>query len=173
MDAERLKQLIAERDPIHFCLGAPKDPTATYRILYFVVDQGLTPANTFHRNRCKIDVLVPGLLHLPSLSGSNIKWRGGLPVIPFPVLLLQKLQGWDDHMHMSEPYKFVKHKTDAADVQELLKLEHVVSLRFSQPWGNRTLFNQEFMSLSRWRIREFCKFYPESAAEWSCIGFDV
>ncbi|KAF9483274.1 hypothetical protein BDN70DRAFT_800099 [Pholiota conissans] len=171
MDAERLKRVVVDRDPEHFCLGAPKDPSATYRILYFVVDQVLAPANTFHKNRCKIDILVPGLLHLPSLTGKNVRWRGELPVVPFSVLLLQKLQGWDDHLHMKEPYKFIKHKTDAEDIRALLALEHVVSLRFAQPWEDRALFSPEFMALSRWRIADFCREYPETEPEWRRIGF--
>ncbi|KAF8965754.1 hypothetical protein BDZ97DRAFT_1729735 [Flammula alnicola] len=173
MDAEWLKQEIAGRDLDHFSLEHPKDPTATYRVLYFVVDRGLAPNNTFHKNKCKIDVLVPGTMHLPSLCGPSIKWQGGLPVVPFPLLLLQKLQGWDDHMHMVEPYKFEKHVTDASDVQALLKLEHVVSLRFSQPWMDHMLFSREFMDLSVERVKDFCDMYPDSRSEWFRLGFGV
>lgn len=172
-DAEKVKQDIAEMDPVHFRLESPRDPTATYRVLYFAVDEGMAPPHTFHKNKCKIDVLVPPLLHLPCLSAAEIKHRGELPVVPFPLLLLQKLQGWDDHRRMKEYYKFEKHVTDAVDVQCLLELEHVVSLRFARPWNNSALFSPKFMHLSRQRIRDFSHIYPESAAEWIRLGFAV
>ncbi|PPR02818.1 hypothetical protein CVT26_009605 [Gymnopilus dilepis] len=171
--AEWVKQAIANGDPEHFRLEAAKNPNATYRVLYYLVDGGLAPPNTFHKDKCKVDVLLPGIMNLPSLSPHDIKWRTGLPVIPFSVLLLQKLQGWDDHRRMPEPYKFEKHAIDASDVQSLLKLEHVVALRFSQPWHNRNLFNEEFFNLSVRRVGEFAAMYPSSRDDWGRLGFNM
>ncbi|KDR66501.1 hypothetical protein GALMADRAFT_1156181 [Galerina marginata CBS 339.88] len=173
MTAEWLKQAISNGDPENFCLEAAKNPHATYKVLYFLVGGELAPSCTFHKDKCKIDVLLPGTLHLPCLSNYNIKWKGGLPVVPFSVLLLQKLQGWDDHRRMPEPYKFEKHVTDASDVQSLLKLEHVVALRFSQPWTDRVLFSEEFINLTMSRVRDFAINYPASAGEWVRIGFNI
>jgi hypothetical protein len=86
------------------------------------------------------------------------------------LLLLQKLQGWDDHRKMSEYHKYEKQFTDAVDVQNLLKLEHVVALRFSQPWSDRRLFGYEFQGLSLRRVQEFCCEYPDSTNEWVLLG---
>ncbi|KAF8884551.1 hypothetical protein CPB84DRAFT_153104 [Gymnopilus junonius] len=171
--AEWVKQAIANGDAEHFRLEAAKNPNATYRVLYYLVDSELAPSNTFHRDKCKIDVLLPGTMHLPSLSAYDVKWKGGFPVIPFSVLLLQKLQGWDDHRRMPEPYKFEKHITDASDVQTLLKLEHIVALRFSRPWNNHNLFDEEFINLSASRVKEFTAMYPTSQDDWVRLGFDI
>lgn len=169
--AEWLKRAIVRLDSENFFLELPKDPKATFRILYFIVDDKLAPANTFHKNKCKIDILFPNTLHLPSLPKNEIKWQHGLPVIPFSLLLLQKIQGWDDHRKMSEYYKYEKQFTDASDVQNLLKLEHVVSLRFSQPWSDRRFFCHEFQDLSIRRVEDFCHEYPTSKKEWLRLGF--
>ena len=170
---EWLKRAIVKLDSENFCLELPKDPKATFRILYFIVDDKFAPANTFHKNKCKIDILFPNTLHLPSLPKNEIKWQHGLPIIPFSVLLLQKLQGWDDHRKMAEHYKYEKQFTDASDVQNLLKLEHVVSLRFSQPWSDRRFFCDEFQALSIQRVKDFCREYPTSKEEWVRLGFHV
>ncbi|KAF8153408.1 hypothetical protein B0H34DRAFT_662490 [Crassisporium funariophilum] len=171
--AEWLKRLIVKSDEQHFFLAPAKDSTATYKLLYFRVDSTLTPRHTFHLNRCKVDLLLPGTMHLPYLPPRLINIQDGLPVIPFSLLLLQKLQGWDDHRGMAEPHKYRKHTTDAADVQNLLKLQHVVALRFSQPWNERILFSDEFMSLSVRRVRQFCSFYSDCTEEWRRLGFDI
>ena len=168
--AEWLKRAIVKLDSENFCLGLPKDPKATFRILYFNVDDKLALPNTFHKNKCKIDILFPNTLHLPSLPKTEIKWQHGLPVVPFSLLLLQKLQGWDDHRKMSEYYKNEKQFTDAADVKNLLGLEHVVSLRFSRPWSDRRFFCHEFQVLSLQRVEDFCREYPTSKEEWVRLG---
>jgi len=50
--------------------------------------------------------------------------------VPFGVLLLHKLQGWDDHTKAVEKHKFRKRVQDAADVRRLLALpEFVLPLR--------------------------------------------
>jgi len=173
MTAEYLKQLVANGDREHFSLDWGKNPSAVYRVLYYSVDCGMAPSNTFHKDKCKVDILLPGIMHLPSLSKTDIKWKDGLPLVPFSLLLLQKLQGWDDHRRMPEPYQCEKSITDASDVHRLLKLEHVVPLRFSRPWNNRALFSEEFFILSTRRVKEFTQLFPSCKDDWARLGFDV
>ncbi|KAF9540264.1 hypothetical protein CPC08DRAFT_770826 [Agrocybe pediades] len=175
MTAEYLKQVVANGDPDHFTLDWGKNTAAAhpYRVLYYSVDSGLAPANTFHKDKCKVDILLPGIMHLPHLSKSEIKWKNDLPVIPFSLLLLQKLQGWDDHRRLPEPYQCEKSITDASDVHALLKLEHVVPLRFAKPWGDRALFSEEFISLSIRRVKEFTELFPSCKDDWLRLGFEL
>ncbi|PPQ93057.1 hypothetical protein CVT25_011933 [Psilocybe cyanescens] len=173
MTAEWVKQAIYNGDPENFVLEYGKNPNITYRVLYYRVTDDLAPSNTFHKDKCKVDVLLPGTLHLPCLTSYNIKWRENLPVVPFSLLLLQKLQGWDDHRRMPEPYKFEKHVVDASDVQSLLQLEHAVPLRFSKPWNNRSLFSEDFFKLSLKRVKEFSAMYPACSDEWARLGFEL
>ena len=72
-------------------------------------------------------------------------------MVPFSVLVLQKLQGWDDHrkLRWTEPKKYAKASIDARDLQELLTLEqHVARLRVLQPWNETSLFTEEFKFIS-------------------------
>ena len=54
------------------------------------------PVSIPRRFSSKVDILLPGVMHLPALPTSMITRISSLPLVPFPVLLLQKLQGWAD-----------------------------------------------------------------------------
>ncbi|CAA7263428.1 unnamed protein product [Cyclocybe aegerita] len=171
MTQESLKEAIVANDS-QFFLKDAKDPQATYRVLYFQVDEDFAPKRTFRSNRCKVDILIPGTMHLPALSPDMIQVRNTLPVIPYSLLLLHKVQAWDDHRKMTdEPHKYEKHTIDAKDVLNLLKSEHVVPLRQNRPWADRTLFSEEFYGLSRQRVREFYVAHPRSMQEFINLGF--
>lgn len=128
---------------------------------------GQTPCTS-----CKVDIVFPGTLHLPNLPLTQIWWDDALPLVPFSVLLLQKLQGWDDHRTSSDKLKKLRQQTDAQDVQGLLKLSMCVALRFTQPWGDRRLFSAEFERLSRIRVKEFCSAFTEEV-DWISLGFET
>ena len=49
-----------------------------------------------------------------------------IPLVPFSLLLLHKLQGWDDHRKAEEAHKRKKVPQDAADVRRLLGLDEWV-----------------------------------------------
>jgi len=172
LSREPLKHIIQQAHPrLH--LERSANPTASFKILYFYLDGINGPRGFFPGNKCKIDILIPGILHLPHLSGSQIRQLGGLPVVPFSVLLLQKLQGWDDHrkQRWTDPKKYAKSSIDARDLQELLNLEqHVVPLRVSQPWNDLSLFGEEFMNLSRQRVQDFCDHFPTCKHDFELLG---
>ena len=95
-------------------------------------------------------------------------------MIPFSLLLLQKLQGWDDHrkLRWTYPKKYAKATIDARDLHQLLMLEqHVAPLRVSQPWNDSSLFTEEFMILSRQRVRDFCDSFPACKLDFELLGF--
>jgi len=177
--AELIKEAVFNVDNNRFSLETPKAPQADYKVLYYRIDESDAPLGTFHGNKYKIDILTPGTMHLPSLSEDQIEWYGGLPVVPFPVLLLQKLQGWDDHRRMqNEPRKYAKRLTDARDVHDLLALEeHVDALRqsgpYQWPWKNRDVFSEDFERLSMIRVRDFCAFYPKTRDMFRALGLVV
>ena len=175
MSQEELKRLVQRTHP-YLRLERSANPDADFRILFFNLDKITGPRGFFTGNKCKIDVLIPGLLHLPRLSGTQITQLGGLPVVPFSVLLLQKLQGWDDHrkLRWSEPKKYAKASTDARDLQQLLTLDrHLTPLRISRPWNDPSLFGDEFRDLSRQRVRDFCTIFPTCRQDFNLLGFSV
>lgn len=164
--AERLKKTLLDLDPVHFYLTMPKDPTAEYRVLWFR-QYYLGPG-------CKVDVLLPGTMHLPNLPPSSAVLVDGVPLVPFSLLLLHKLQGWDDHRIAEEAHKRRKLPQDAGDIKRLLGMEEKVGeLGAARPWSDRALFSEEFEELTRRRVREYCEAYPKHVKRWRVLGFEV
>ncbi|KAI5823102.1 hypothetical protein K523DRAFT_189484, partial [Schizophyllum commune Tattone D] len=152
-------------DPAHFFTRESRHPGATYRVLHYRSDAGDWT--------CKIDILVPGILHLPALALEYIVWIDELPVIPFALLLLQKLQAYHDHRYAAERHQYVRWEKDKADIEELLGLEELVDAVIRErPWYNLSIFSEEFMALSRQRVREFASYFGYHAT-WQDMGFSV
>ncbi|KAF8996736.1 hypothetical protein BDQ17DRAFT_1364114 [Cyathus striatus] len=103
-----------------------------------------------------------------------------LPALPFPIILLQKLQGWSDHRVASEPFKMAKQVQDAVDVKSLLGLQlemnHLISSvspSLQNVWTNSTWFPEEFQEVNRKRVRLYCHYFPGKSGEWAKLGFEV
>jgi hypothetical protein len=162
---EWFKDIITSTNPELFFLKNSINPLATYRILWYG-----------RRNfgpKCKIDILVPGTLHLPLLSPSHISWISGFPLAPFSLLLLHKLQAWSDHREAIESFKRQKQYMDAADVGRLMDLDAAVDLRSSRPWKDEELFDKEFQRLSKARVKLYCSNFPDRAEGWRLLGFQT
>lgn len=205
----------------HFILKAARDPSATYKVLYFVakprpssdvisrdsmnhdtttndndaaddddnISQEFTsPVRIPRRFSSKVDILLPGIMHLPALPTSMITRLSSLPLVPFPVLLLQKLQGWADHSVATEARYRRKISVDSRDLEWCLNsrnvkrhlLQYVSNGRqgrqeecLKELWSDRRMFNEEFEALSKVRVREFCEVYTGLREAWKAIGFDV
>ena len=122
-------------------------------------------------------------MHLPALPTSMIKQRKSLPLVPFPVLLLQKLQGWADHSAATEARYRLKIGVDSRDLEwcldgrtverHLLKYVRSRKERLKALWSDRRMFSEEFEALSRVRVREFCEVYTGLRKAWKDIGFEV
>ncbi|KAL1737825.1 hypothetical protein HDZ31DRAFT_51791, partial [Schizophyllum fasciatum] len=114
----------------------------------------------------------PGTLMLPLLSPSQITRIQDIPVVPFSVLLVQKLQGWDDHGREEQGFKRTKQQTDEGDLRRMMALAAARALAAAAPpWDNRVLFPVEFMQLTRERVAAYCKKFPDRAAWWEKMGF--
>lgn len=119
---------------------------------------------------------MPGIMSLPSLSTQDIINRSGLPVIPYSLLLLQKLQAWDDHRLSKEERYKKKVPIDAKDVMWLLTSTNVsdhIPKGSSDYWSNRAFFSEAFEMASRKRVKEFCSINTNSHELWSQLGFVV
>ena len=197
----------------HFILKAARDPSATYKVLHFVakprpssdttttnnndandddddsISQEFTiPVRVPRRFSSKVDILLPGVMHLPALPTSMITQLSSLPLVPFPVLLLQKLQGWADHTAATEARYRRKIGVDSRDLEWCINsrnvkrhlLKYVSNGRqerqeesLKELWSDRTMFSEEFEALSKVRVREFCEVYTGLREAWKAIGFDV
>ncbi|EKM84411.1 hypothetical protein AGABI1DRAFT_32924 [Agaricus bisporus var. burnettii JB137-S8] len=180
---EDLKKLIADADPDHYYLKLPRNPEAPYRILYYH-EKSLD---------CKVDILTPGTMHLPNLlppssspngtpvttttsspNPSQIVTISGIPLVPFSLLLLHKLQGWSDHRSAPEQFKRHKQHQDAADIRKLLAMSNLVKpLQQIRPWTDNELFSPEFQVLTRERVKEYCKEFPMRAESWKLLGLET
>ncbi|KAJ3516554.1 hypothetical protein NLJ89_g1064 [Agrocybe chaxingu] len=166
MTPEALKRAICGHDS-HLFFGD---------VLHFRVNgpKRLAPNGTFRGNTCKIYIMMLSELRLPrtALSPSRVEVRESLPILPYPVLLLHKIQEWDAHRKRPEvPNTYQRHRIEADVILGLLKLEPMAELRRTRPWEDRSLFSKEFMALSTRRVREFYVAYPKSKPEFVSIGF--
>ncbi|TFK21627.1 hypothetical protein FA15DRAFT_70718 [Coprinopsis marcescibilis] len=164
--AHEIKTLLLDKDPRHFYLTLPRDPQAEYRILWY--------RQEYRGPECKVDILVPGTMHLPRLAHTSITWIDGVPLVPFSLLLLHKLQGWDDHRLAEEPHKQRKQGQDAADLRRLAALtQYAEPLEKLKPWNDEELFSEEFQELTKRRVKDYCQEFPTRAPWWRSLGFDV
>ena len=133
-------------------------------------------------------------MHLPALDPSLITWvssplRVGpsqetgtagdvdLPLVPFPVLLLQKLQGWDDHRTATEQRYRKKVPIDERDLWWALSagvegwLEGRERWEVADVWEDERVFSEEFRALTRERVKIFCELCPSLKEAWVGLGF--
>ncbi|TFK18610.1 hypothetical protein FA15DRAFT_603008 [Coprinopsis marcescibilis] len=172
VDPEFIKKGLVKRNN-QFYTKPSVDPAATYRVLFHHIPQHAVLPPNFTRRFCKVDVLLPGLMNLPYLTESEVKEVEGLPVVPVLVLLLQKLQGWDDHIKCVELHKHRKHTVDVKDIKSLLERVGEMPVRLYRPWSERELFGAQFVNASEARVKAFCARFPETADLWEGLGFEV
>ncbi|KAG6917085.1 hypothetical protein DXG01_003974 [Tephrocybe rancida] len=180
---ESLKDLLVISAPDFFVLRPSRNPEATYRVLYFrPIQTGRFP------QLLKVDILLPGVMHLPALHPNDLVWRYNnilpyksrppeplMPVIPFSVLLLQKLQAWNSRRAAQEPHHRKKAPVDVRDLEWMLDIggpKHLL-VWGAAVWRDRRLFDEEFERLSRERVCAFCVAYPQWTEVWKYLGFDV
>jgi len=88
-DQEEIKNLVVSNDS-KFFLVPSRSPRETYKILYYSLHT---------RGFCKVDILLPGTMNIPSVPRSHITYTQvpDVPVMPLLAVILLKLQGWMDH----------------------------------------------------------------------------
>ncbi|KIM42091.1 hypothetical protein M413DRAFT_126473 [Hebeloma cylindrosporum] len=180
---EELKALIARSRPRDFYLKDAKNPGDTYKILIFRPSPSINyPARSQEEiikradPECKIDILTPGTMHLPQLETSYIHWVAEIPLVPFSLLLVQKLQGWDDNRNAEEPFRRYRQHKDAKDVKALLGLKEFVNVLIQtgrDGWTNTELFSEEFQQLTKERVEGFARVFASSAKQWRSLGFQL
>ncbi|KAF9486284.1 hypothetical protein BDN70DRAFT_870380 [Pholiota conissans] len=198
LSTEELKQLIYRTRPGDFYLKDPRDQEATYKILiYRPSPSAHRPARTMKQiirlpdPECKVDILIPGTMYLPHLRPELVQWHqveatesrrlrariaNAIPLVPFSLLLVHKLQGWDDNRKHEESYKRDRRHKDAKDVKRLLNLTAPVKAlveRGADTWNDTELFSEELQELTVQRVRDFVQEFPGLAIKWAELGFGV
>jgi hypothetical protein len=180
---EELKALIAHSRPQDFYLKDPKNPDDTYKILMFRPSPNIDhPARSQEDiikradPECKVDILAPGTMHLPHLRTEYIHWVDEIPLVLFSLLLVQKLQAWDDNRNAEEPFRRYRQHKDAKDVKKLLGLKEFVEVLTqigSDGWTNTELFSEEFQALTEERVKGYVREFSSSAKHWMSLGFHL
>ena len=118
-DAEEIKAYLEDASD-RFTLEDARNPKDTYKVLYFNLSYP-------QRKRCKVDILVSGRkspLHIPRIPETHVAYLNhcDIPVMPFLVLLILKVQGWKDHKKSDKPWHRKKISQDNHDIWELLNM---------------------------------------------------
>ncbi|KAJ3558218.1 hypothetical protein NM688_g1060 [Phlebia brevispora] len=167
---EYLKQLLCIHDSATFYLRSSKNPAATYRVLFAYLSPSTSRYSRYRRS-CKVDVLQPGIMNIPSVSKQRIVHINALPVMPFIPLLMLKLQAWEDHSRSWRADFQSKKYVDVRDIEKLLKIavERKENVRKDAAW-----LPESFVKAGRERLSRFLEAgHRETKSAWRRIGFDV
>lgn len=144
-----------------FYLIPARDPLATYKVLWYRTNLGV---------RVKVDLLQPGIMSIPDISPNEIEYKSTygrahsqIPVAPFGLVLLLKLQAWQQHRDSSEFRFKMKQYTDVADIDVLLPLAVAQRIAFDS-------LPETFVREARRRVTEYGRAYPDSRPQWKALG---
>ncbi|KAI0767757.1 hypothetical protein C8Q74DRAFT_1282207 [Fomes fomentarius] len=156
---EQLKQLLVNAHSAFYLLPS-RDPEATYRVLWYRLGG--------YRRRLKVDILLPGILDIPDVPPSSIKWMRGLPAMPLMPLLMLKLQGWWDHQLSDRDIYVLKQHNDRWDVEEML----VIALESGECVRESSLnwVPEQMIRDARLRVEHYVERHPHTARGWQKVG---
>ena len=117
--------------------------------------------------RFKIDILVPGVMDLPYIHPDYIVKIDRLPCAPLPLLLLHKLQGWDDRRRSHRSDFRAKVPEDVRDIADLLRIANQLGLKITKA---RPYISNSFRNISYERVRKFSLKHPEYVLLWMSLG---
>ncbi|KZT63378.1 hypothetical protein DAEQUDRAFT_770676 [Daedalea quercina L-15889] len=144
-EQEELKRMLVAADA-QFYLVPSKDPFATY----------------------KVDLLAPGIMHIPDVPARRVETIRGLPAMPLMLLLLMKLQAWTDHRDSPKHYMRPKQWDDVHDIAQLLD---VAAARGETLGAQTRWLPADFVDAGMRRIREHVASFPETKAKWKAVGY--
>lgn len=162
-DPNTLKSMVADGDPAVFELHvahAQEDGGTPRHILWGVLDR---------KQRCKIDILVPGFLDIPSIPVSSVVTLHNLPVMPLLPLLLMKLRGWDKHLNSPRQDHQKKQYVDAWDVYQLLRLAVSQGVNAADTQN----LPEDVEGVAQIRSANFVARYPAQMELWRKLGLAV
>lgn len=167
-DQETIKRMLTGANPGFYTVAA-KTIGATYRVLwYHPLGWSLTP----RIGSVKVDILLPGIMDIPSFSAAHIDTSNSrrLPAAPFSIVLLLKLQAWSQHRTAFKTYLYRKHYTDKSDLETLVPLAAAKGVRISE-----AVLPSSFVEAAKNRVLDYVGRYPASSSisEWRTIGFSL
>ncbi|CEL52701.1 hypothetical protein RSOLAG1IB_05907 [Rhizoctonia solani AG-1 IB] len=153
---EQLKQTLVNANSKFYLIPA-RDPSATYKVLWYQTTAGI---------RVKVDLLQPGIMSIPDFPPDLIQYKQyfthRIPVAPFGLVLLLKLQAWEQHQQSLESRYYTKHHTDAQDINYLLPQAVSAGVKCD-------FLPSDFRREARRRVRTYINSHPNSKEHWRKI----
>ncbi|KAI0365374.1 hypothetical protein BV20DRAFT_1028094 [Pilatotrama ljubarskyi] len=162
---ESLKEMLVQ-DNKQFTLVRSRNPRATYRVLWYRIP------GTYQR--CKVDILIPGILNVPVVPEEHIFTKAPhyLPMMPLIPQLLLKLQGWSDHRASPRSDMKFKQYVDVLDIDALLEIVCKRKLRIDDKdarWVPESMIVDALSTL-----RKYVLFASTGSVwNWRSIGFSI
>lgn len=179
-DQEHIKRRLTNADSSFFLVPSKK-VGATYKVLWYKKQQtayeylsygsyGMTPS-TF--DAIKVDILLPGVMDIPSFPASDIQRSNSryLPAAPLALVLLLKLQAWSQHRAALQSYYYREQYKDSMDLDALVP---IAAQKGIKPPTDTSL-PQSFRTMAEKRVKEYLTAYPESPTRdgWRSMGYSV
>ena len=153
-----------------FFLVDPQTIGADYKKLYYHPNgRGSSQHPTRRPSAIKIDILLPGIIDLPSFDPYWIEYDNDLrlPTAPLSLVLLHKVRGWWARIN-SDDHHYRDHVKDAQDVANLAPIASQMGVTI-----NDNALPDDFIdSASEW-VNNFIAVYPKlrTRYHWRKIGF--
>ncbi|KZT54847.1 hypothetical protein CALCODRAFT_485241 [Calocera cornea HHB12733] len=123
-----------------------------------------------------INLLLPPTPVVPYLTSADIHWRESFPLLPLPLVLLEKLRTWVSARYVpsSTPITLQDRRrqwTEHADIDTLMAalLRARTNLRKERICAPLFESDQAELELERW-VREYCAVHPETRIMWTVLG---
>lgn len=168
-DQETIKRMMTRQNRCFFLVD-PQTIGADYKVLWYHPNgRGSSGHPTRRPSAIKVDILLPGIMELPSFdpywieSDNNLR----LPTAPLSLVLLHKVRGWWDRIN-SDDHHYRDHWKDAQDVANLAPIASEMGVTI-----NDGVLPDDFIdSASEW-ANNFIATYPEfrTRYHWRKIGF--
>ena len=163
---EEIKKRLVSADPLFFLVPST-NPRNTYKVLWYNLRATSSYLPPLHA--CKVDILVPGILNIPSMPKRYVVYAPitDIPVMPFITVLLLKLQGWADHRVSYRMDLRSKQHVDVRDIYELLRIS---ARNKEMHLRNESWLPESFVTAGKRRVAEFVCVHSDSAVHWEQIG---
>lgn len=158
--AEAIKRRLCQENNNFYTVRA-QNPNDHWNVLYWD-----TNSDEPGFERFKIDILIPGVMDLPDVHPDYIINIEGFPCAPLHLLLLHKLQGWDDRRRSRRRDQLAKVPADARDVVDLLRVAYRRGLNITKL---KPYITDSFRTTSYRRVKEFSLRYPEHKWLWMSL----
>jgi len=164
-DQEEIKRMITRKNPCFYLMDA-KTTGADWKVLWnHPRGKGFTKRSA----AIKIDILLPGIMELPSFNPYWINYHNSLklPTAPLLLVLLHKVRGWSKRVNSTD-HHYEKHRQDASDVATLAPLASQTGVTIH----DNVLPDEFIESASVW-VNDFIAAYPKLRTQyhWRKIGF--